>query len=110
MVHNHKWQHPDFVDNVFRIRPGFRVSHTKQMVSHSPRNLQRGHLRVLRVVQNRLSGLQCRSLCGSPDHRIKRSIQMGSRRSLTPSALTPPSQRVCNRLQNFVVGILGRSV
>ncbi len=75
VVHNHKWRHLDSVGSVLRVRPGFSVSHTKQMVPHSPRNFQRGHLLVPRVVQDRLSGLQCRSLHGSADRRIKRSIQ-----------------------------------
>lgn len=75
VVHNHKWRHLDSVGSVLHVRPGFSVSHPKQMVSHSPRNLQRGHLLVPRVVQSLLSGLQCRSLRGPPDHRIRRSIQ-----------------------------------
>ena len=57
------------------IGPGFGVPYAKKMVSISPRNLQRGHLLVPRVVQNRLFGLQCRSLRGSADRPIKRSIQ-----------------------------------
>ncbi len=75
VVHNHKWRHLDSVGSVLRVRPGFSVSHAKQMVSHSTRNLQRGHLFVPRVVQSLLSGLQCRSLRGLADHRIRRSIQ-----------------------------------
>ena len=75
VVHNHKWRHPDSVDNVLCVRPGFCVSHTKQMVPHSPRNLQRGFLLVPRVVQNCLFSLQCRSLRGSVDRRIKWIIQ-----------------------------------
>jgi hypothetical protein len=75
VVHNRKWRHLDSVDSVLRVRPGFRVSHAKQMVFHSPRNLRRGHLLGPRVVQNLLSGLQCRSLRGSADHRIRRIIQ-----------------------------------
>ncbi len=75
VVHNHKWRHLHSVDSVLRVRPGFRVSHTKQMVPHSARNFQRGYLLVPRVVQNRLSGLQCCSLRGSADHRMKRNIQ-----------------------------------
>ncbi len=78
VVHNHKWRHLDSLGSVLRVRPGFSVSHSKQMVSHFPRNLQRGHLLVPRVVQSFLSGLQCRSLCGSADHRIRRSIQQKS--------------------------------
>jgi len=78
VVHNHKWWHLDSVDSVLRVRLGFSVSHTKQTVSHSPRNLQRGHLLVPRVVQNCLSGLQCRSLRGSADRRIKRITIEGS--------------------------------
>ena len=75
VVHNHKWRHLDSVGSVLRVRPGFSVSHAKQMVSHSARNFQRGHLFVPRVVQSVLSGLQCRSLRGPADHRIRRSIQ-----------------------------------
>ena len=71
VVHNHKWRHLDSLGSVLRVRPGFSVSHAKQMVSHSPRNLQRGDLLVPRVVQNLLSVLQCRSLCGPADHRIR---------------------------------------
>ena len=76
VVHNHKWRHLDSVDSVLRVRPGFSVSHAKQMVSHSPRNFQRGHLLVLRVVQNLLSGLQCRSLRGPADHRIINGVRL----------------------------------
>jgi len=75
VVHNHKWRHLHSVDSVLRVRPGFRVSHTKQMVPYSPRNLQCSHVLVPRVIQNRLSALQCRSLRGSADRRIKRSMQ-----------------------------------
>ena len=71
VVYNHKWRHLDSVGSVLRVRPGFSVSHAKQMVSHSPGNLQCGHLLVPRVVQNLLSGLQCRSLRGPADHRIR---------------------------------------
>ena len=63
------------LDHNVYIDPGFGVPYAKQMVSNSPRNLQRGHVLVPRVFQNRLSGLQCRSLRGSADRRIKRSIQ-----------------------------------
>ena len=63
------------MDSALRIRPGFSISHAKQMVSHSQRNLQRSYLLVPRVVQNCLSDLQCRSLRDSADHRIKRIIQ-----------------------------------
>ena len=75
MVYNHKRGTVGTLDHNVYIGPGFGVPYAKQMVSHSPRNLQRGHLLVPRVVQNRLSGLQCRSLRGSADRRIKRSIQ-----------------------------------
>ena len=75
VVHNHKWRHLASVDSVLRVRPGFSVSHAKQMVSHSPRNLQCGHLLVPRVFQNFLSAFQCRSLRGPADYRIRRSIQ-----------------------------------
>ena len=75
VVHNNKWRNLDYVDSVLRVRPGFSVSHAKKMVSHSPRNLHRGHLLVPWVVQNLLSGLQCRSLRGLADHRVRRIIQ-----------------------------------
>jgi len=77
VVHNHKRSPVGPLDDNVHIGPGFGVPHAGQMVSHSPRNLQCGHLLVPRVVQNRLSGLQCRSLCGSADRRIRRSIQQG---------------------------------
>ena len=63
------------MDSVLRVHPRFSISHAKQTVSHSPRNLQCGHLLVPRVVQNFLSGLQYRSLRGPADHWISRSIQ-----------------------------------
>ncbi len=75
MVHNHKWRDFDSVDSVLRVRPGFSVSHAKQMVSHYPRNIQRGHLLVPRVVQSLLSGLQCRSIRGPDDYQIRNVIQ-----------------------------------
>ncbi|MCG2778366.1 MAG: hypothetical protein L6406_22050 [Desulfobacterales bacterium] len=97
VVHNHKWRHLDSVDSVLRVRPGFSVSHAKQMVSHSPRNLQRGHLLVPRVVQNLLSGLQCRSLRRPADHRIRRSIQQeehpGVVLKIAPDAPRGPSKQ-----------------
>ena len=74
MVYNHKRGPVGPLDHNVYIGPGFGVPYAKQMVSHSPRNLQRGLLLVHRVVQNRLSGLQCRSLRGSADRRIKRII------------------------------------
>ncbi len=58
------------------ICPGLGVPYAKQMVSHSPRNLQCDHLLISRIVQNRLSGIQCRSLRGSADRWIKRGIQI----------------------------------
>jgi len=58
------------------ICPGLGVPYAKQMVSHSPRNLQCDHLLISRIVQNRLSGVQCRSLRGSADRWIKRGIQI----------------------------------
>jgi len=45
------------LDHNVYIGTGFGVPYAKQMVSHSPRNLQCGHLLVPRVVQNHLSGL-----------------------------------------------------
>ena len=75
VVHNHKRGHVGLLGHISYVRPGFGVPYAKQMVSHSPRNLQRGHLLVPRVVQNRLSGLQCRSLRSSADRRIKWIIQ-----------------------------------
>lgn len=71
VVHNHKWRHLDSVGSVLRVRPGFSVSNAKQMVSHSPGNLQRGDLLVPRVVQNLLPVLQCRSLRGPADNQIR---------------------------------------
>ena len=96
MVHNHKWRHLDSVGSVVRVRPGFSVSHAKQMVSHSPRSLQRGHLLVPRVVQNLLSGLQCRSLRGPADNRIRRSIKQehpGVALKVEPDAPRTPSKQ-----------------
>ena len=75
VVYNHKRGPVGLLDLNVYIGPGFGIPYAKQMVSHSPRNLQRGHVLVPRVVQNRLSGFQCRSLRGSADLRIKRSIQ-----------------------------------
>ena len=72
MVYNHKRGPVGPLDHNVYIGPEFGVPYAKQMVSHSPRNLQRGHVLVPRVVQNRLSGLQCRSLRGSADRRIKK--------------------------------------
>ena len=70
VVYNHKWSHVGSLEHNVYIGPGYGVPYTQQMVSLSPRNLQRGHLLVPRVVQNRLSGLQCCSLRGSADRRI----------------------------------------
>ena len=75
VVYNHKRGPVGSLDLNVYIGPGFGIPYTKQMVSHSPRNLQRGHVLVPRVVQNRVSGFQCRSLRGFADRRIKRSIQ-----------------------------------
>jgi len=75
VVYNHKRSSLGPLDHNVYIGPGFGVPYAKQMVSHSPRNLQRGHLLFPRVVQNRLSGLQCGSLRCSADRRVKRSIQ-----------------------------------
>ena len=75
VVHNHKWRHLDSVVSVLRVHPGFSVSHPKQMVPYSPRNLQRGFLLVPRVIQNPISGLQCRSLRGPANHRIRTIMQ-----------------------------------
>ena len=58
------------------ICPGFCVPYAKQMVSHFPRNLQCDHLLIPGIVQNRLSGIQSRSLRGSADRWIKRGIQI----------------------------------
>ena len=74
VVHNHERSPVASLEHNVPIRSGFGVPHAKEMVSHSPRNLQRGHLLVPRIVQNYLSGLQCRSLRSSADRRIKRSI------------------------------------
>ena len=60
------------------IGPVFGLPFAKQMVSHSPRNLQRGYVFVPWVFQNRLSGLQCHSLPGSADRWTKRTIQQSS--------------------------------
>ncbi len=58
------------------ICPGLGVPYAKQMVSHFPRNLQCDHLLIPGIVQNRLSGIQSRSLRGSADRWIKRGIQI----------------------------------
>ena len=74
VVYNHEWGSISLLDINLYIGPGFGVPYAKQMVSHSPRGLQRGHLLVPRVVQNRFSGLQYRSIRGVADRRIRRSI------------------------------------
>ena len=75
VVYSHKRSPAGPLDHNVYIGPGFGVPYTKQMVSYSARNLQCGHVRVPRVVQNRFSGLQCRSIRGVADPWIKRSIQ-----------------------------------
>ena len=45
------------------------------MVPHPPGNLQRGFLLVPRIVQNRHSGIQYRSIRCVADRRISRNIQ-----------------------------------
>ena len=76
VVYHHKRSSVFPCDHTVYIGPGFGVPYTKQMVSYSPRKLQRGNILVPRVVQNRLSGLQSRSLHSSADRRIKKSIRV----------------------------------
>ena len=74
VMHNHKWRRVCSVNSVLRVSLRFGVSHAKQMVSHSPKNVQRSHLLVPQVVQNLLPGLQRRSQRGPADRRMKWSI------------------------------------
>lgn len=46
---------------------------SKAMVPHTPRHLQRGHLRVPRGVQTALSHLQCHALRGSAARGLTRT-------------------------------------
>ena len=75
VVYNHKRSLVGLLDNNVYIGPEFSVPYAKQMVSYSPRNLQRSHLLVPRIVQNRLSCFQCRSLRGVDDSEMKRRVQ-----------------------------------
>ena len=48
VMYNHKRRSVGSLDHNVYIGPGFSVSYAKQMVSHPPRNFQRGHLLVPR--------------------------------------------------------------
>ena len=71
MVHNHERSPVGPLDHNVDFGPGFGIPYAEHMVSHSPGNIQRDHLLVPRFVQNRLSCLQCGSVRGSADHRIR---------------------------------------
>jgi len=71
VVYNHKRSPVGPRGHRVHIGPGFGARYAKYIVSCAPRNRERGHLPVPRVIQNRLAGLQCCSLRGSADRREK---------------------------------------
>ncbi len=84
VVHDHQWRPVAFLDIHKHTSPRLGLPHPKQMVPHLSRNVHRGFLFVPRVVQNRLSCFQCRSLCCSVDRGMRINIQQaGCTRRLT---------------------------
>jgi hypothetical protein len=91
VVYNHKRSPAAPLDRNVYIGPGFCAPYPKQMVSHFLRNLQRRILLVPRIVQDLLSGLQCCSIRGSADNRMKREATNFTNWIDLPLLFVPPA-------------------
>ena len=70
VVHNHEWSFVTPLDHSFYICSRIGIPHTEQMVSHTPRDIQCGHVLVPWIVQDCLFGFQSCALLGTADRCI----------------------------------------